>query len=66
MKDLAYKVFVDVYRLACRYRFSKLDDKQWECFIADGGRLLDRYRGTEAEQLFRQLFMAVQAFYEKK
>ncbi len=66
MKDLAYKVFVDVYRLACKYRFSKLDDNQWGCFISDGDRLLARYRGTEAEQLFRQLFMAVQTFYEKR
>lgn len=66
MRELIYKVFVDVYRLACKYRFSKLDDKQWECFIADSGRLLSRYRGTDAEWLFRELFMAVQTFYEKQ
>lgn len=66
MKEQAYKVFVDVWRLACKYRFSKLDDKQWECFVADGGKLLGRYRRTDVEQLFRELFMAVQAFYEKQ
>lgn len=66
MKEQAYKVFVDVWRLACKYRFLKLDDSQWECFIADGGRLLDRYRGTTVEQLFRKLFIAVQALYEKR
>lgn len=66
MKEQAYKVFVDVWRLACKYHFQKLDDSQWECFIADGGKLLDRYRGTVVEQLFRELFIAVQALYEKQ
>ena len=66
MREQAYKVFVDVWRLACKYRFLKLTDNQWECFISDSGKLLDRYRGTAVEQLFRELFMAVQAFYEKQ
>lgn len=65
MKDSAYKVFVDIWRLTCKYRFQKLDDEQWECFIADAEKLLSRYRDTEAEDIFRHLFGAVQMYYEK-
>lgn len=65
MKDSAYKVFVDIWRLTCKYRFQRLDDKQWECFIADAEKLYSRYRNTEAETIFRYLFSAVQKYYEK-
>ena len=65
MKDMAYKVFVDIWRLACRYHFSRLDDSQWERFTADAKKLMGRYRGTPAGPLFRYLFAAVQKFYEK-
>ena len=65
MRELAYKVFVDVYRLSCKYRFQKLNDKQWENMISDADRLLKRYKDTEAEYLFRNLFSVVQSFYER-
>lgn len=65
MKNKAYEVFVDIWRLACKYRFQRMDDMQWKAFIADADRLMDRYRKTERELLFRLLFQAVQAFYEK-
>lgn len=66
MRKLAYMVFVDIWRLTCKYQFKKLDDQQWECFIADAEKLLCRYKDTEAESLFKDLFMAVQTFYEKQ
>lgn len=65
MKELAYKVFVDIWRLGSKYHFQKLNDEQWESFIADAEKLLTRYKGTGADYLFRCLFMAVQAFYER-
>lgn len=64
MRNLAYKVFVDTYRLACKYHFQKLDETQWESMISDAEKLFKRYKGTEAEYLFRSLFSAVQSFYE--
>lgn len=66
MKELAYQVFVDVWRLVCKYRFQKLNDGQWEYFIADAENLLLRYKNTQVEKLFRCLFMAVQEFYENQ
>ncbi|MEZ3506289.1 MAG: hypothetical protein K1W10_04975 [Lachnospiraceae bacterium] len=65
MKNKAYEVFVDVWRLAYRYQFRKLDDSRWEGFIADAEKLMARYKGTDVETLFRLLFHAVQTFYEK-
>ena len=64
MRQYAYMVFVDLYRLAYKYHFRKLDDEQWENMISDAGRLFKRYQGTEVEYLFRHLFSAVQSFYE--
>lgn len=65
MRNLAYKVFVDTYRLAYKYHFKRLDDSQWESMISDADKLLRRYKDTDAEYLFRYLFSAVQFFYEK-
>lgn len=65
MKELAYRVFVDAWRLAAKYGFQKLDEDQWERFIDDAGFLMKRYKGTESEILFRKLFLAVQSVYEK-
>lgn len=65
MKELAYRAFVDVWRLAAKYGFQKLDENQWERFIDDADFLMKRYKGTEVEMLFRKLFLAVQSVYEK-
>lgn len=66
MKELAYRVFVDIWRLACRYRFEELDDSRWERMTVDADALFRRYRDTDAEGLFRLLFAAVQSFYEER
>jgi hypothetical protein len=65
MRNLAYKVFVDTYRLAYKYRFHKLNDNQWKSMISDADKLFKRYKNTDAEYLFRYLFSAVQSFYER-
>lgn len=65
MKNIAYKVFVDIWRLTCKYRFQKLDDKEWGNFVSDGYKLFNRYKNTNVEYLFRFLFTAVQSYYEK-
>ena len=64
MKDMAHRVFVDVWRLAYKYRFRKLGDDEWESLVNDGEKLFERYKGTNVEYLFRCLFAAVRSFYE--
>lgn len=65
MKNKAYEVFVDVWRLAYKYQFRKLDESRWEEFITDAEKLLARYKCTDVEILFWLLFRAIQSFYEK-
>ena len=52
-KEHAYKVFVDIWRLISKYRFQKLDDTQWSSLASDGEKLLQRYKGTDVEYLYR-------------
>lgn len=62
-----FQCFTDVWRLMKKYG-ARLDEERWERFLADGEALLGRYRaqGRDAELLFRDLFGAVQKFYERK
>lgn len=67
MKKTVYEIIVDIWRLAARYQFKKLNDTQWENFLSDGNNLLEKYRqyGRQEELLYRDLFSAVQAFYQR-
>lgn len=67
MKKIVYEMIVDIWRLAARYQFGKLSDTQWENFLVEGNTLLEKYRqyGRQEELLYRDLFSAVQAFYQR-
>ena len=66
MKEEVYRIIVDIWRMICKYQFRKLSDDEWERFVSDGERLLERYKGNRnpVEMLCRDLFQCVQAFYE--
>lgn len=67
MKDSIYRVVVDMWRLAAKYGFRKMGDREWEDFISAGQELLIKYRaeGKEMEWLCRNLFSAFQSLYEQ-
>lgn len=67
MKNKIYELIVDIWRLAYKYNFQKLNDDTWQTFVQDGNRLHDKYRqyGKVIELLFRDLFSAVQNFYQR-
>ena len=67
MTRIIYQVFTDVWRLARKYDFHSLTDCEWEAFCSQGEELLKRYReyGPEVETLYRDLFRAVQALYQR-
>ncbi len=67
MKDSVYRLVVDVWRLAARYGFRRMGDKEWEGFIRDGEKLAARYRNEDArlERLCRDMFAAFQELYQK-
>lgn len=59
-----------IYRcvaLARKYEFRKLTDAEWEQFKARGEELLVKYRkhGSDVEMLYRDIFRAVQAYYDR-
>lgn len=66
MKSKVYELFVDLWRLVCKYHFHKLSDSEWEALIEDGKRLLVKYRkkGKRLERLYRGMFSWIQDFYE--
>lgn len=67
MKEKIYKLIVDIWRLTCKYQFRKLSDSEWEQFVSDGEKLLERYSGNKnsVEMLCRDFLQCVQAFYER-
>lgn len=67
MIRIIYQVFTDVWRLARKYEFRRLTDGEWEAFCGQGEGLLKKYReyGPEVETLYRDLFRAVQALYQR-
>ena len=67
MTRIIYQVFTDVWRLARKYEFRRLTDSEWAAFCGQGEELLEKYReyGPEVETLYRDLFRAVQALYQR-
>ena len=66
MKDMVYRIVVDTWRLAAKYDFQRLDDRDWEEFIRDEQKLAGKHRveGCAAERLCRDLLYAFSSFYE--
>ncbi|MGN1332070.1 MAG: hypothetical protein ACI4V0_04815 [Lachnospiraceae bacterium] len=64
MREIVYRVFVDVWRLTAKYGLQKLDEEQWDRFIDDADYLYKRYKGTQGEWLYRNLLLVVESFYE--
>ena len=56
-----------IYELITKYGCSRLSDEQWEGFVADGQKLILKYRaeGAAVERLCRDLLDAFQTFYEQ-
>lgn len=64
MKEIIYRVVVDVWRLAKKFDFQEMSDDEWEDFTRSGQKLVMRYRpqGKAVERLCRDLLDAFQAF----
>lgn len=67
MKDAIYRLVVDVWRLAAKYKFRKMGDAEWEDFVSSGQKLVIRYhaQGEAVERLCRDLLDAFQEFYRR-
>ena len=67
MKDVIYRIVVDVWRLATKYDFRKMGNTEWKNFVTAGQKLIVKYRteGAAVERLCRDLLDAFQTFYEQ-
>ncbi len=67
MKNRIYRIVVDTWRLALKYSFRKMENREWESFVSEGQKLVIRYRaeGEAMERLCRDLLDAFQRFYEQ-
>lgn len=68
MTKIIFQLFTDIWHLARKYEFAVLTEEQWIKFCETGEELLNKYRKYDAaiEQLYRDLFRAVQAYYQAK
>lgn len=66
MKGTVYGLIVDIWRMISRYQFRRLNDAEWEAFLAEGieGCIKYQKQGPVIERLYRDLFSAAQEFYK--
>nr|WP_296488616.1 hypothetical protein [uncultured Acetatifactor sp.] len=64
---LIYELITAVWKLIKKYGCSRLSDEQWEGFVADGQKLILKYRaeGAAVERLCRDLLDAFQTFMSR-
>lgn len=62
------EIFNDIWSLMEVSGYGSLDDGRWGKFLEYGENLMKKYREYSAgqEELFRDIYMAVQKFYERK
>lgn len=67
-KKIVYEVILSIWSLAKEHGFEKLTDEQWESLIEKAS--IERYKfkqhGENIDLLFRQTYMALQDYYERK
>lgn len=63
-----FRLFTDVWELMKICGVCRLTEARWERFCGRGEELLKKYRacGEDVEILYRDIFRAVQAFYQRK
>lgn len=67
-KKIVYDVVLSVWNLAKEHGFEKLTDKQWESLVEKAMKDRERFNqyGENIDLLFRQMYMALQNYYERK
>ncbi len=65
---LIYTLFTDMWKLCKQFEGRKLEDNEWEQLIDAGTELVNKSKqyGKSIELLCRDLFNAVQSYYERK
>jgi len=67
-KKIVYDVVLSVWNLAKEHGFEKLTDEQWDSLVEKATIERDKFKqhGENIDLLFRQMYMALQNYYERK
>ena len=67
-KKIVYDVILSIWNLAKEHGFNRLTDKQWESLIKNVSDEREKFKqhGESIDLLFRDMFSALQSYYERK
>lgn len=67
-KKIVYEIIISIWNLAKGHGFEKLNDEQWESLVEKSMTERDKFKqhGENIDLLFRQMYMALQNYYERK
>lgn len=67
-KKIVYDIILSIWNLAKEHGFEKLTDSQWETLVEKASVERQRFcqHGENIDHLFREMFGALQNYYERK
>lgn len=67
-KKIVYDVILSIWNLIKEHGFKQLSDEEWEHINQAANIERNKYKeyGTNIDLLFRELYFAVQNYYERK
>lgn len=67
-KKIIYEIILSIWNLFKKYGFEKLTDEQWESLVGKATAERDKFKkyGSNIDLLFRDMFSALQSYYERK
>lgn len=67
-KKIVYEIILSIWNLAKEHGFEQLTDEQWEHFCNEANELRNNFLqyGEDADLLFRDMYKAIQNYYERK
>lgn len=63
-----FEAITDIWHLWKKYGSCRLDDRKWEALIQEGQQMHKKHEAVdpEVDLFFRDMFMALQKYYERK
>lgn len=67
-KKIVYDIVLSIWNLAKEHGFEKLTDDQWECLIDKAMQEREKFKqhGETMDLLFRDIYRALENYYERK
>lgn len=67
-KKIIYEIILSIWNLFKKCGFEKLTDEQWESLVGKATAERDKFKkhGSNIDLLFRDMFSALQSYYERK